>query len=259
MSRNCPKPLAGGEKPKERYVPTEDNTVAALFHNSGVGINFEKHNNVPVKMTGQGHDAFKPLQTFADANLSELLAQNVALSGYTVPTPVQKHSIPVMLAKRDLMSCAQTGSGKTAAYLLPIMTNILHDGIESSSFSAVQEPQALVLSPTRELAIQIFSEAKKFSYGSMIKSQILYGGVEFGYQARQLENGCNILIATPGRLKDFLEKGKLSLAKVKYFVLDEADRMLDMGFEKDIREIVSIGKVNSLFKLLKKKRIFLFL
>jgi len=142
------------------------------------------------------------------------------------------------------MACAQTGSGKTAAYILPIMTNILHDGIESSELMSIQTPQALVLSPTRELAIQIYQECKKFSYQSMIKSAILYGGVDTGYLLRNLSKGCNILVATPGRLLDMINKGKISLEKVKYFVLDEADRMLDMNFEKDIREILVKGKVH---------------
>jgi probable ATP-dependent RNA helicase DDX4 len=173
------------------------------------------------------------------------LLSNVKKSNYTIPTPVQKYAIPTILKKRDLMACAQTGSGKTAAYVLPIMTNILADGIQSSAFSSIQEPQALILSPTRELASQIFSECKKFSYGSIIKSAILYGGVDTGFQLANLAKGCNILVATPGRLLDILEKQKISLAKVKYFVLDEADRMLDMGFEKTVREILTKGTIQA--------------
>jgi probable ATP-dependent RNA helicase DDX4 len=141
------------------------------------------------------------------------------------------------------MACAQTGSGKTAAFILPIMTNILHDGIQSSELMSIQEPQALILAPTRELALQTFNECKKFSYGSVIKSAILYGGVDTGFQLKNLARGCNILIATPGRLLDVLEKGKVSLEKVKYFVLDEADRMLDMGFEVAVRDILKKGQV----------------
>jgi probable ATP-dependent RNA helicase DDX4 len=130
-----------------------------------------------------------------------------------------------------------------AAYVLPIMTNIINDGIQSSELMSVQEPQALILSPTRELALQIYNECKKFSYESILKSAILYGGVDTGYQMRQLSRGCNILVATPGRLLDVLEKGKVSLEKVKYFVLDEADRMLDMGFEKAVRDILTKGSI----------------
>lgn len=171
--------------------------------------------------------------------------ENVQKSGYKIPTPVQKYAIPAVLQRRDLMACAQTGSGKTAAFVLPIMTNILNDGIESSEFSQVQTPQALILSPTRELAIQIFNECKKFSYKSMLKSGILYGGVDTRHQLNNLSRGCNILVATPGRLMDVLERGQISLEKVKYFVLDEADRMLSMGFEENVRTILSSGKIQA--------------
>lgn len=193
---------------------------------------------MPAKLSGEGHESIEPLKTFADANLSELLLENVTKSGYKVPTPVQKYGIPVVMKGRDLMACAQTGSGKTAAYVLPIMTRILQDGIESSSLMAVQTPQALILSPTRELAIQIFKECRKFSHQSIIKTQILYGGTNTAHQLSEISRGTNILVATPGRLIDVLNKGKISLEKVKYFVLDEADRMLDFGFGPNIREIL---------------------
>lgn len=256
MSRECPeerverkgeKEGAEGEEIKrERYIPDLiEDTETTLFHNISVGVNFEKQSEIPVSLTGEGSEEIIPLKTFGDAQLSELLKSNVDKSNYKIPTPVQKYGIPIILKKRDLMACAQTGSGKTAAYVLPIMTNILHDGIQSSAFSAVQEPQALILSPTRELATQIFNECKKFSYGSIIKSGILYGGVDTGFQLANLSKGCNILVATPGRLIDVLEKGKISLAKVKYFVLDEADRMLDMGFEKSVRDILTKGSIQA--------------
>jgi probable ATP-dependent RNA helicase DDX4 len=244
-SSECTEPRPDGEKPRERYIPVElEETEANLFHKSGVGINFEKQNEIPCKLTGNGSELIKPLVKFEDAKFSDLLMQNVQRSGYTKPTPVQKYAIPIMSQKRDIMACAQTGSGKTAAYLLPIMTNILADGIVSSSFSPVQEPQALILAPTRELAIQIHAEAKKFGYGSMIKCAILYGGADMGSQLRALDRGCNILVATPGRLLGALEMQKISLAKVKYFVLDEADRMIDQGFEPDVRKILTQGKVS---------------
>ena len=206
-------------------------------------MNFAKQNEIPASLTGTSCEQILPIESFNEAGLSDLLLANVTKSNYTVPTPVQRYALPIILSRRDLMACAQTGSGKTAAYVLPIMTNILKDGIQSSSLMAVQEPQALVLSPTRELAIQIHNECRKFSYQSMIKSSILYGGADTIYQLSQLSKGCNILVATPGRLLDVLEKGKISLSKVKYFVLDEADRMLDMGFEKDVRSILIKGLV----------------
>lgn len=241
------KPREGGEgdeEKRERYIPEEvEDTEANLFHNFETGVNFSKQSQVEVDMSGTGHDTIKPLANFAEAKLSDLLMENVTRSGYTTPTPVQKYAIPAILQRRDLMACAQTGSGKTAAFVLPIMTNILNDGIESSEFSQVQTPQALILSPTRELAIQIFKECRKFSFKSMIKSGILYGGVDTRHQLQNLDKGCNILVATPGRLMDCIEKGKISLEKVKYFVLDEADRMLSMGFEENVRTILEKGTI----------------
>jgi probable ATP-dependent RNA helicase DDX4 len=211
---------AEGEKERERYCPVEvEDTESTLFKNYETGVNFSKQSEIAVDISGEGMEAIVPLNHFSEANLTELLMENVKKSGYAIPTPVQKYAIPAILQKRDLMACAQTGSGKTAAFLLPIMTNILNDGIESSEFSQVQTPQALILSPTRELAMQIYNESKKFSFRSMIKSGILYGGVDTGHQLRNLEKGCNILVATPGRLMDMLERGKISLEKVRIFLL----------------------------------------
>ena len=183
------------------------------------------------------------MSSFDEAGFSDLLLENIKKTKYSVPTSVQKYSIPIILKRRDLMACAQTGSGKTAAFVLPILKNILEDGIESSQLSSIQQPQALILSPTRELALQILHECNKFSHGSIIKIQVVYGGVYFGFQCDKMEKGCNILVATPGRLLHIIESKKISLEKVKYFVLDEADRMLDMGFEKAVREILEKGKV----------------
>lgn len=234
------------EPRRERYIPEEiEDTETTLFKNFETGVNFEKQAEIAVDISGTGFENIKPLKNFAEAQLTELLMENVQKSGYKIPTPVQKYAIPAVLQRRDLMACAQTGSGKTAAFVLPIMTNILNDGIESSEFSQVQTPQALILSPTRELAIQIFNECKKFSYKSMLKSGILYGGVDTRHQLNNLSRGCNILVATPGRLMDVLERGQISLEKVKYFVLDEADRMLSMGFEENVRTILSSGKIQA--------------
>lgn len=181
-------------------MPTYDDSEEALFQHISVGVNFAKQNEIPVALSGEGKDDIKPIEKFTEAGLSDLLLENIKRCQYEIPTPVQKYSIPIVLARRDLMACAQTGSGKTAAYLVPIMTNILKDGLESSALMGVQSPQALILSPTRELAIQIFQECKKFSHGSIIKSAILYGGVNTRFQVDNLNRGCNILIATPGRL-----------------------------------------------------------
>ena len=166
------------------------------------------------------------------------------MAHYTSPTPVQKNSIPIIIAKRDLMACAQTGSGKTAAFLVPILNRIFEDGPVGPAPGSFgygrrkQLPLALILAPTRELATQIFDEARKFAYRSRVRPAVVYGGANVSDQMRELDKGCHLLVATPGRLVDFLERGKISLEFCKYLCLDEADRMLDMGFEPQIRRIV---------------------
>ena len=179
--------------------------------------------------------------------MTPVMKGNIELARYDRPTPVQKNSIPVITARRDLMSCAQTGSGKTAAFLIPILNRIYEDGpsqAQPGNFGGgyggrrKQYPLALVLAPTRELATQIFEEARKFSYRSKVRPAVVYGGANVGDQMRELDRGCHLLVATPGRLVDFLERGKISLECCKYLCLDEADRMLDMGFEPQIRRIV---------------------
>uniref|UniRef100_A0A1I8FRC9 RNA helicase n=1 Tax=Macrostomum lignano TaxID=282301 RepID=A0A1I8FRC9_9PLAT len=167
----------------------------------------------------------------------------VKLIGYQKPTPVQKWAIPTTLAKRDLMACAQTGSGKTAAFLVPIL-NLMYTEGPGHSQAAVranrrkQFPVALVLAPTRELASQIYDEARKFSYRSQVRCCVVYGGADIGSQVRELDRGCHLLVATPGRLVDVMERGRIGLDHCRFLVLDEADRMLDMGFEPQIRRIV---------------------
>ncbi|VDM61624.1 unnamed protein product [Angiostrongylus costaricensis] len=164
--------------------------------------------------------------------MHEWIQQNVDKSGYRKPTPVQKYSLPTLLGNRDLMSCAQTGSGKTAAFLLPIIHHILINGPES-----IRPVRRFISKPT----LQIFLSAK-FSYRTNIITAILYGGREnYREQISRLRGGCHILIATPGRLIDILDQGYIGLAGCRYLVLDEADRMLDMGFEPQIRKIVSQG------------------
>ena len=184
---------------------------------------------------------------FSQVSMTPVMKGNIELARYDRPTPVQKNSIPVITARRDLMSCAQTGSGKTAAFLIPILNRIYEDGpsaAQPGNFGGgyggrrKQYPLALVLAPTRELATQIFEEARKFSYRSKVRPAVVYGGANVGDQMRELDRGCHLLVATPGRLVDFLERGKISLECCKYLCLDEADRMLDMGFEPQIRRIV---------------------
>ncbi|KAJ3020022.1 DEAD-box ATP-dependent RNA helicase [Thoreauomyces humboldtii] len=211
-------------------------------HNSG--INFEKYDDIPVEASGR--DAPVPITDFANSLLDELAKSNVKLAGYHHPTPVQKSSVAIVTSGRDLMACAQTGSGKTAAFLLPILSQNFKDGPPDRISSGGQNfgrrpkvaPSSLVLAPTRELAMQIHEEARKFAYRSWVRPCVCYGGQPMVDQIRDLERGCELLVATPGRLVDLIERGRISLANVKYLVLDEADRMLDMGFEPQIRRIV---------------------
>ncbi|XP_070850074.1 probable ATP-dependent RNA helicase DDX4 [Chaetodon trifascialis] len=176
--------------------------------------------------------------TFDEAALCETLRKNVSKSGYLKPTPVQKHGIPIIAAGRDLMACAQTGSGKTAAFLLPILQQLIADGVAASSFCELQEPEVIIVAPTRELINQIYQEARKFAFGTVVRPVVVYGGVSIGYQIREISRGCSVLCGTPGRLLDMIGRGKVGLSKLRYFVLDEADRMLDMGFEPDMRRLV---------------------
>jgi len=216
----------------EIYIPTELTDDKLFEQGIHQGINFDKFDNIPVKCGGE--NAPKPISSFESMGLRQILMDNIKKSGYTKPTPIQKTAIPCIMNGRDLMGCAQTGSGKTAAFLLPIIHKLLEDGCEANQGDVPQKPQAIVVAPTRELAIQIKDEARKFANGSMCKPVVAYGGTSTGYQITQLLRGTNILIATPGRLMDFIEKEKVSLEELRYLVLDEADRMLDMGFRPEV-------------------------
>jgi len=208
------------------------------------GINFEKYDDIPVEASGQ--DVPEPVTTFTKPPLDDHLITNIELAGYKVPTPVQKYSIPIVMGGRDLMACAQTGSGKTGGFLFPILSQAFQNGPSVSPAQAGGNfgrqrkayPTSLILAPTRELVSQIYEEARKFAYRSWVRPCVVYGGADIGSQLRQIERGCDLLVATPGRLVDLIERGRISLQSIKYLVLDEADRMLDMGFEPQIRRIV---------------------
>ncbi|EDL38147.1 DEAD (Asp-Glu-Ala-Asp) box polypeptide 3, Y-linked, isoform CRA_a, partial [Mus musculus] len=226
-------------------LPPSERLEQELFSGGNTGINFEKYDDIPVEATG--NNCPPHIENFSDIEMGEIIMGNIELTRYTRPTPVQKHAIPIIKEKRDLMACAQTGSGKTAAFLLPILSQIYTDG-PGEALKAMKEngrygrrkqyPISLVLAPTRELAVQIYEEARKFSYRSRVRPCVVYGGADTVQQIRDLERGCHLLVATPGRLVDMMERGKIGLDFCKYLVLDEADRMLDMGFEPQIRRIV---------------------
>jgi len=222
-------------------TPRNERLEGELFTAVHSGINFDKYEDIPVEATGK--DAPKNIESFEEGNLGEIIISNIALAHYTKPTPVQKHAIPIIKGKRDLMACAQTGSGKTAAFLVPILSRIYEEGPFEDAGSRAsgrrkQFPIALILAPTRELASQIYDECRKFVYRSCIRPCVVYGGADVGTQMRDLDRGCHILVATPGRLVDMIQRGKIGLECIKFVCLDEADRMLDMGFEPQIREIV---------------------
>ena len=169
--------------------------------------------------------------TFADLGLSDELLRAVSDSGYEEPTPIQRAAIPSVLMGRDLIGIAQTGTGKTAGFVLP-MIDILHEGR-----SRARMPRSLILEPTRELAMQVAENFEKYGKYHPRSMALLMGGVQMGDQVKALEKGVDVLIATPGRLMDLFNRGKIMLTDCKLLVIDEADRMLDMGFIPDIEEI----------------------
>ncbi|MDG0816883.1 DEAD/DEAH box helicase [Bdellovibrio svalbardensis] len=175
-------------------------------------------------------------QKFSDLPLIEPLQKAVAESGYTTPTPIQIQSIPHLLEGRDLLGCAQTGTGKTAAFALPILQNLYKNHRRPEP----KHPRALILSPTRELTIQIYDSFKTYGKHLRLKYSVVFGGVSQGPQTKELAAGVDVLIATPGRLLDLINQKYVSLNKLEIFVLDEADRMLDMGFLPDIRKVVNM-------------------
>ncbi|CAI9097453.1 OLC1v1033884C1 [Oldenlandia corymbosa var. corymbosa] len=213
------------------------NGVTEFSEQENTGINFDAYEDIPVETSGD--NVPPPVNTFAEIDLGDALNLNIRRCKYVKPTPVQRHAIPISLAGRDLMACAQTGSGKTAAFCFPIISGIMRGGLpQRPRGTRTVFPLALILSPTRELSMQIHEEAKKFSYQTGVKVVVAYGGAPINQQLRELERGVDILVATPGRLVDLLERAKVSLAMIRYLALDEADRMLDMGFEPQIRKIV---------------------
>jgi len=171
--------------------------------------------------------------TFADLGLSDELLRAVGDSGYPEPTPIQRAAIPSVLMGKDLIGIAQTGTGKTAGFVLP-MIDILHEGR-----SRARMPRSLILEPTRELAMQVAENFEKYGKYHPLSMALLMGGVQMGDQVKALEKGVDVLIATPGRLMDLFQRGKIMLTDCKMLVIDEADRMLDMGFIPDIEEICS--------------------
>lgn len=174
--------------------------------------------------------------TFKELNLLEPILNALTSEGYTNPTPIQEKAIPILLAGRDIMACAQTGTGKTAAFAIPILQRLT----QISRTSGNRSIRSLIVTPTRELAIQIEDSFKSYGANLPLKHAVVFGGVNQASQVNRLKNGVDILIATPGRLLDLVQQGFINLRSLEIFVLDEADRMLDMGFIHDVKKIIKI-------------------
>ncbi|MGD1891451.1 MAG: DEAD/DEAH box helicase [Cyclobacteriaceae bacterium] len=174
--------------------------------------------------------------TFNELDIIEPILKALKAEGYTHPTPIQQQSIPILLKGKDLLACAQTGTGKTAAFAIPILQH-LHRS--SQKTEGPRKIKALVVTPTRELAIQIADSFTAYGKFTGIRNAVIFGGVKQGSQVEALRRGVDVLIATPGRLLDLMNQGIISLKDIEYFVLDEADRMLDMGFIHDIKKIIA--------------------
>jgi ATP-dependent RNA helicase RhlE len=183
-------------------------------------------------------DTDEVIPTFAQTGLHESILQSVIETGYTTPTPIQARALPVVIEGKDVMGAAQTGTGKTAAFTLPILHRLMP--LANTSASPARHPvRAVILTPTRELADQVYESVCRYSKRTPLRSAVVFGGVDIGPQKEALRNGCEVLVATPGRLLDHMTQKNVNLSQVGILVLDEADRMLDMGFLPDLDKIIS--------------------
>jgi ATP-dependent RNA helicase RhlE len=173
---------------------------------------------------------------FDELNIIEPILKSLKEQQYSVPTPIQEKAIPLVLSGKDILGCAQTGTGKTAAFAIPILQHLSGDSQNNYQWRKIR---TLVITPTRELALQIGESFSTYGRHTNIKNTVIFGGVKQATQTNALRNGVDILVATPGRLLDLMDQGFIRLNHIEYFVLDEADRMLDMGLIHDIRKIIS--------------------
>jgi len=176
--------------------------------------------------------------TFKELHVIEPILRSLEEKGYTNPTPIQEQSIPILLRGKDLLGCAQTGTGKTCAFAVPIIQNLVLEAKQNPE-KGQRKIKALVVTPTRELALQIGENFKEYSKYTDIRGTVIFGGVKQYRQTEALRRGIDILVATPGRLLDLIDQGFISLDHIKYFTLDEADHMLDMGFINPIKKIIA--------------------
>lgn len=206
-----------------------------------MGINFAGYDQIPVEVRYPANypeeDQVTPVSLFTEMDIHNSLLSNIAKCSYHTATPIQKYAIPLVLCGLDILAAAQTGSGKTAAFLIPTINHILCNPFPPSFNKAT--PRALILAPTRELALQIWNESQALLFQTRLRSVVLYGGSSRGQQLGELKRGCDVCVATPGRLIDLLETTNLLiLSQIRILILDEADRMLDQGFKPQILRIL---------------------
>ncbi|KAI9740077.1 MAG: hypothetical protein M1818_004828 [Claussenomyces sp. TS43310] len=234
-------------------VPELEATLFGSEHHVRHGIDFARIAEIQVVQEGSIRP--DPVRSFDDAGLHPCMLNNVKLAGYEIPTPVQAYCLPAILKGHDVVACAQTGSGKTAAFLIPTLSKLMGKAKKLAAprpnpstfrvgidrpFRA--EPLLLVVSPTRELAVQIFDEARRFCYRSMLRPCVIYGGGPQREQEEQLAKGCDVLIATPGRLCAMIDRPHImSLQRLKYTIIDEADEMLNEDWRSEFTKIMSGG------------------
>jgi len=235
-------------KKTEFELSQDEEAIFGSRSGNNAGIDFDKYKDVPVEIKGNRSQEIPVVESFDElykkfVNLPESVANNVRLCGYKTPTPVQKYAIPAALCGRDVMCCAQTGSGKTASFLIPIIGEMVRThknpiGDMDTPFYGECDPDTLILTPTRELCVQIYEEALKFTHRTSYRAVRIYGGEKPGEQMKEIAKGTDILVATPGRLIDFIDRGLIRLDRCCRLVLDEADRMLDFGFEPQVRHLI---------------------
>ncbi|KAI9821489.1 MAG: hypothetical protein M1832_003337 [Thelocarpon impressellum] len=236
--------------------PAHPELEKQLFGNEHLvrsGSQFERIKEINVLQ--EGLVRINPVRYFEDAGLHPIMMRNIELCRYDVPTPIQAYCLPAILKGYDIIACAQTGSGKTAAFLVPTLSKLMGKAkrlaaprpnaarFNPETDAVRAEPLLLVVAPTRELVTQIFDEARRFCYRSMLRPCVIYGGAPIHDQRLELQKGCDVLVATPGRLRDFMSKTHLlSLHRLKYTIIDEADEMLNVDWSDDLKAIMSGAK-----------------
>ncbi|KAA8576125.1 hypothetical protein EYC84_006286 [Monilinia fructicola] len=236
-----------------RFLALEEQLFGKQNNHVRQGIQFASV--VSLSVTQEGTAKVAPIRRFEDAGLHPVMLENVKLAGYRVPTPIQQYCLPAVKTGHDVVACAQTGSGKTAAFLIPILSKLMGKAkklaaprpnpatfVPTRDNYVRAEPLVLIVCPSRELATQIFDEARRFCYRTMLRPCVVYGGGPLVEQLNQLAKGCDLLIGTPGRLCDMIRRPHaLTLSRLRYMVIDEADEMLNTDWEEELKQIMTGG------------------